>query len=141
MRLNISPEVVDKSQRSLRDLRVVDENRELVPHIVHFEQPATELVWREVVLMNQVYREGEYARAVLNFGGRKIRNRVRVRLTGEDFAKSVFASEPITLTVVAPGSLSASSRLGKIFITVSLMAGGAFILAGRTFATIHANRK
>ena len=87
VRLNISPEVVDKSQRSLRDLRVVDENRELVPHIVHFEQPATELVWREVVLMNQVYREGEYARAVLNFGGRKIRNRVRVRLTGEDFRR------------------------------------------------------
>ncbi len=36
VRLAITPEIFNESQATLDDLRVIDENRRLVPHVIHW---------------------------------------------------------------------------------------------------------
>lgn len=87
-RLLLTPGVVDKSQRSLNDLRILDEAGTLVPHVVHrdlSEAPAP--TWEGVHLVNRTYRTGEYARVTLDFRRRAVKNRLRVALSGQNFRR------------------------------------------------------
>lgn len=86
-RLQLTPEIVDEALSSLVDIRVLDRDGELVPHVIHRRTQRVETRWRTVPLINRVYEEGEFARATLAFRGRQVRNRVRVSLSGRNFRR------------------------------------------------------
>src|SRR5512139_1227953 len=61
--LPIPPEVFDESQPSLNDLRVLDENASLVPHIIHWGRirEIRQKEWKSVNLINATFAPGKYS--------------------------------------------------------------------------------
>lgn len=91
VRLALTPEILDRSDPALRDLRLVDDTGQLVPYVVHRARATdeTRLTWQEVRLVNRVVRPGEYTRVVLDFGKPVEKNRIQVDLSGDRFCLRV----------------------------------------------------
>ena len=87
VRLPLTPEIVDASRRSLTDLRLVDRSGVLVPHVVSTPRRRPAKQWTSVRLINRTYRAGEFVRATLDFGGRDLKNHVRVTLSGDNYRR------------------------------------------------------
>jgi hypothetical protein len=89
VRLPIPPEVFDESKATLDDLRVLDDNNALVPHVFHWGRvhEVQELEWRSARLLNPTYLPGRYARVILDFGQIVEKNRVMVSLSGENYRR------------------------------------------------------
>lgn len=88
VRLELSPEIIEKSQLSLNDFRIVDANGNLTPHIIHRQRPAlVERVEHTVRLINRTHEKGEYARVTLDFGKRTLKNHVEVSLSGQNYRR------------------------------------------------------
>ncbi len=88
VRMELTLDVLDQSQRSLHDLRILDETEALVPHVI-FRPPVREYsqTWNPVQLINRTYQEGEHARVTLDFGERTLKNHVRVRVPGDNYRR------------------------------------------------------
>ncbi|MCH7959845.1 MAG: DUF3999 family protein [Candidatus Hydrogenedentes bacterium] len=87
LRLTITPDIMDKSHSSLRDLRVLDHAGKLVPHVLHFDRTEAELAWGSTTLMNRTFRIGNFDRTVIHFPDRTQRNRIRVGLSGDNYRR------------------------------------------------------
>lgn len=87
LRLTITSDIMDKSQSSLRDLRVLDDAGKLVPHVLHFDRTEAELDWGVTTLMNRTFRMGEFDRTTVHFPVRAQRNRIRVALSGANYRR------------------------------------------------------
>ena len=89
VRLPIPPEVFDESQATLDDLRVLDDNHSLVPHVIHWGRvrEVQEMEWQSARLLNQTYMPGKYARVTMGFGQTVEKNRILVNLSGENYRR------------------------------------------------------
>jgi hypothetical protein len=88
VRLNLNLEVVDKARSTLSDLRIVDDEGALVPHIVHRDRPEPpKEVWQTAGLINNSYEEGESTQVTIPFGNREQRNSLRVTLSGDNYRR------------------------------------------------------
>ena len=91
VRLPIGESIFDTSRRSLADLRVLNADGELVPHILHWPgiKEATVVRWRRLSPLNASYQPGEYARVTLDFEKPARKNLVRVKLPGTNYRRRV----------------------------------------------------
>ena len=91
VRLPISPEVFDKAQATLDDLRVVDDSGALVPHVLHWGRvrELQKLEWRPARLLNEAYAPGRYGRVVADFGAAVEKNQVKVTISGTNSRRRV----------------------------------------------------
>ena len=91
VRVPIELDVIDTSQPSLNDLRVLDGNGELVPHVVHRGRAAEQkrLEWRDVRLINRTFQPDDYERVILDFGEPTEKNRIEVDVSGTNYRRRV----------------------------------------------------
>lgn len=89
LRLRITPEMFDQSRASLQDLRVLDENRNLVPHLFHWGRVRREqrIEWRAVEVINRTFIPERWVRAILDFGEPVRKNRIKVSLSGQNYRR------------------------------------------------------
>jgi hypothetical protein len=87
--LPIPPEVFDESQPSLNDLRVVDENNALVPHVIHWGRirETRQQEWKSVRLVNTTFAPGKYSRVTVDFGEMVEKNLIQVSLSGQNYRR------------------------------------------------------
>jgi hypothetical protein len=89
VRVPILPEIFDGSLATLDDLRVLDQDNNLVPHVIHWgrvaEKPQQE--WQTARLLNKTFVPGEYARVTVDCGGAIEKNLITVTLPGENFRR------------------------------------------------------
>ncbi len=86
-RLELTPEVLDAANRSLSDLRIVNREGRLVPHVKSRPAKATEQKWAGVRLINRTFMDGDFVRVTLDFGGRALKSHLRVALSGENYRR------------------------------------------------------
>lgn len=69
------------------DLRLVDRNHALTPHLIRCGRTAaaSEMVARPVRLLNRTYEPLSFSRVVLDFGQNGVKNRIKVELSGENY--------------------------------------------------------
>ena len=89
VRLVMTAEIFNESQATLDDLRVIDESKRLVPHVIHWGrvQETQRLEWQPARLINATFVPGKYATAVADFGERAEKNQIRVSLSGQNYRR------------------------------------------------------
>lgn len=89
VRLAITPEILDQSQASLDDLRVLDENQNLVPHVIHWGRLHDEkhTDWLPAQLLNETFIPQKSARVTLDFGEMVQKNQIMVDLTETNYRR------------------------------------------------------
>ena len=89
VRLAIAPEIFNESQATLDDLRVIDENRRLVPHVIHWGRvkETQHLEWQPARLLNETFVPGKYATVTADFGGMAEKNHITVGLSGHNYRR------------------------------------------------------
>jgi hypothetical protein len=89
VRVSVPLDVIDASQASLNDLRVLDIGGNLVPHVVFWGhvRDIEKREWRPLKLLNATYQPGQFGRVTLDFGEPVDKNTVRVRASGENFRR------------------------------------------------------
>jgi len=87
--LPIPPEVFDEGQPSLNDLRVLDENASLVPHMIRWGRirEIRQREWKSVNLINATFAPGKYSRVTADFGERVEKNLIQVSLSGQNYRR------------------------------------------------------
>ncbi len=91
VRLTVSPWVFDKSESDLRDIRILDKSGNLVPYLVHWgrNKAAERIEWSNVRMINTSFEPRQSVRAVLDFGGTREKNRLKIETTGENFRRRI----------------------------------------------------
>jgi hypothetical protein len=89
--LPLDGEIYDNLLNPPQDLRVVNGSGALVPHAIRCGRTATasSVVSRAVRIINRTYTPGLSSHAVLDFGEHVIKNRLRVRLSGQNYLRKV----------------------------------------------------
>jgi len=90
-RMEVTPEIFDGSRSSLEDLRLTGAGGRPVPYRLRWvpSPGPVRIAWEPVRLINRTYDPGRSASIVLDFGGPREKNRLRVRLSGENFRRRV----------------------------------------------------
>lgn len=90
VRLDVTPEVFDRSQPSLNDLRVLDATNNLVPFVIRWDRtPQQEKREpRPVKMLNPTYESGKFSRVTLDFGSPVEKSQVRVGLSGNNYRRA-----------------------------------------------------
>ena len=80
VRLAITPEIFNESQATLNDLRVIDESKRLVPHVIHWGrvEETQHLEWQPARLLNATFVPGKYATVTVDFGETAEKNHITV---------------------------------------------------------------
>jgi len=91
VRVPIDLEIMDASQPSLNDLRVLDGSGDLVPHVVHRGRAAEQRrsQWRDVRLLNRTFEPETYERVILDFGEPTEKNRIELDVSGTNYRRRV----------------------------------------------------
>ena len=89
VRLAITPEIFNESQATLDDLRVIDENRRLVPHVIHWGRvkETQHLEWQPARLLNETFVPGKHTTVTADFGEMTEKNHVMVNLSGQNYRR------------------------------------------------------
>ncbi len=89
VRLSITPEIFNENQPTLNDLRVMDESKRLVPHVIHWGrvQETQQLEWKPARLINATFVPGKYAAIVADFGETAEKNHITVTLSGQNYRR------------------------------------------------------
>ncbi len=89
VRLSITPEIFNESQSTLNDLRVMDESKRLVPHVIHWGrvQETQHLEWKPARLINATFVPGKYAAVTADFGETTEKNHITVTLSGQNYRR------------------------------------------------------
>ena len=89
VRLAIPPEVFHEGQTTLHDLRVIDESKRLVPHVIHWGrvQETQLLEWQPARLINATFVPGKYATVAVDFGEMTEKNQITVSLSGQNYRR------------------------------------------------------
>jgi hypothetical protein len=91
VRFSLPPEIFDESQMTLDDLRVIDENKGLVPHVIHWGRvkETQHLEWQSARLLNETFVPGKYASVTADFGEMTEKNYMMVSLSGQNYRRRV----------------------------------------------------
>jgi hypothetical protein len=87
--LVITPEIFNESQATLDDLRVIDGNTKLVPHVIHWGRvkETQHLEWQPARLLNETFVPGKYVTVTADFGGMAEKNQITVSLSGQNYRR------------------------------------------------------
>ncbi|MGD0915151.1 MAG: DUF3999 family protein [Thermodesulfobacteriota bacterium] len=89
VRLVLTPEVFNESQAMLDDLRIMDGNNNLVPHVIHWGRVkgTQHLEWQTARLLNETFVPGKYATVTADFGAMAEKNHIVVSLSGQNYRR------------------------------------------------------
>ena len=89
VRLSIVPEILDQSQASLNDLRVLDSGDNLVPHVIHWGRvrASKHMEWLAARLLNETYIPQQHTRVTLDFQEMHEKNRIKVALSETNYRR------------------------------------------------------
>ncbi len=89
VRFPIPPEVFHESQATLGDLRVLDQDNNLVPHVIHWGRVGEiqQEQWKPARLLNETFLPGKHARVTVDCGEGIEKNLITVTLSGENFRR------------------------------------------------------
>ncbi len=90
VRVPINAAMLEQSQGSLNDLRIVDAQGMLVPHVLFrppVSAPSERLAWKPIVLINRVFMPEGHASVTLDFGAAIQKNRVQVQLSETNYRR------------------------------------------------------
>ena len=89
VRLSIIPEILDQSQATLDDLRVLDSNNNLVPHVIHWGRvrESEHMEWLAARLLNETYIPEQHTRVTLDFQEMLEKNRIKVSLSETNYRR------------------------------------------------------
>ena len=92
VRLAITSEIYNESQATLDDLRLIDESKRLVPHVIHWGRvkETQHLEWQPVRVLNETFTPGKYATVTVDFGERTEKNHITVSLSGQNYRRRAF---------------------------------------------------
>ncbi len=89
VQLMITPEIFDQSQPSLNDLRVLNRDNALVPHMIHRGQIKTvkHMEWRPARLLNAAFVPKAFSKVTIDFEEKVEKNRIELKLSGENYRR------------------------------------------------------
>lgn len=87
--LPLDEAIYDRMLTPPHDLRLVNKNNALVPHVVQCGRTtaASRMVARPVRIINRTYEPKRFSRAVLDFGEKAVKNRLKIDLSGENYRR------------------------------------------------------
>ncbi|MBI5092978.1 MAG: DUF3999 family protein [Candidatus Hydrogenedentes bacterium] len=91
VRLPLPLDVLDTSQPSLADLRVLDQREDLVPYVVRWAggHAISRVEWKSTGLLNPVFQPQQYSRVTVDLGDAVPRNRIKIVTDGANFRRRV----------------------------------------------------
>jgi hypothetical protein len=106
VRLSIIPEILDQSQATLNDLRVLDGNNNLVPHVIHWGRvhELKHMEWLAARLLNETFIPKQYTRVMLDFQEMLEKNRIKVALSETNYRRRALlegSNDSLTWEIVA----------------------------------------
>jgi hypothetical protein len=106
VRLSIIPEILDQSQATLNDLRVLDGNNNLVPHVIHWGRvrESKHMEWLAAQLLNETFIPQQHTRVTLDFQEMLEKNRVKVALSETNYRRRALlegSNDSLTWEIVA----------------------------------------
>lgn len=106
VRLSIIPEILDQSQATLNDLRVLDGNNNLVPHVIHWGRvrELKHMEWLAARLLNETFIPKQYTSVTLDFQEMLEKNRVKVALSETNYRRRALlegSNDSLTWEIVA----------------------------------------
>jgi len=106
VRLPVMPEILDQSQATLNDLRVLDSENNLVPHVVHWGRvrETRHLAWLPARLLNQTFVPSKYAKVTVDFQEMAEKNRIKVDLSEANYRRRILvegSNDNVSWEVVA----------------------------------------
>jgi hypothetical protein len=89
--LPLDEAIYDRMLNPPHDLRLVNKNGALAPHVIQCGRTAaaTAVVARPVRIINRTYEPKRFSRVVLDFGEKAVKNRLKVDLSGENYRRRV----------------------------------------------------
>ena len=89
VRLSIIPEILDQSQATLNDLRVLDGNNYLVPHVIHWGRvrESKTMEWLAAQLLNETFIPKQSTSVTMDFQEMLEKNRVKVTLSEANYRR------------------------------------------------------
>ncbi|MBI4558603.1 MAG: DUF3999 family protein [Candidatus Hydrogenedentes bacterium] len=89
VRINVNADILDQSQATLDDLRILDEENELVPFVIRREPREKQQTaqWRNIALLNRTFQPGAFESVVLDFGEAIEKNRLKVGLSDTNYRR------------------------------------------------------
>jgi len=89
VRLRLGADILSEARPDLNDLRILDEAGNLVPFAIRRERVNDEVrePWRDVSLVDRVFRPNEYVRVTADFGAPMRKNRLKIRLSDVNFRR------------------------------------------------------
>jgi hypothetical protein len=106
VRLSIIPEILDQSQATLNDLRVLDGNNNLVPHVIHWGRvrELKHMEWLAARMLNETFIPKQYTRVTLDFQEILEKNRLKVALSETNYRRRALlegSNDSLTWEIVA----------------------------------------
>lgn len=104
----VSPEVSDLARPDRRDLRVADESGKEIPFVLRMNKGKTETRPLRVTLLNQTHIPGQHSSVTADFGGKVVKNRIRIVTPGTNFRRRVTvqgADDGVSWETVRDGAL------------------------------------
>ncbi|UCH23028.1 MAG: DUF3999 family protein [Deltaproteobacteria bacterium] len=89
VRLTITPQILDQSQATLSDLRVLDKANNLVPHVIHWGRVGEQrqFEWLPARLLNENYMPANYTRVTVDFHEMVEKNQIKVDLSEKNYRR------------------------------------------------------
>jgi hypothetical protein len=89
--LPLDEAIYDRLLTPPHDLRLVDQSAALVPHVIQCGRTITVAATaiRPVRIINRTYAPKRYSRAVLDFGERALKNKLKVDLSGQNYRRRI----------------------------------------------------
>lgn len=106
VRIPIMPEILDQSQATLNDLRVLDSNNNLVPHVIHWGRVRDErhMQWLPARLLNAAFIPAKYSSVTIDFQDMVEKNRIKVDLSETNYRRRALlegSNDSVTWEVLA----------------------------------------
>lgn len=89
VQLMVTPEIFDQSQPSLNDLRVLNKDNNLVPHVIYRGQiqMIKHTEWRPARLLNATFAPKTFSKVTVDFEEKVVKNRIELQLSGENYRR------------------------------------------------------
>jgi len=104
----LSPEVSDLTRPNRSDLRALDESGKEIPYVLRMDTGKIESRALPVTLLNRTHIPGQQSSVTADFGGKVLKNRIRIVTPGTNFRRRVMvqgADDGVSWEVVRDGSL------------------------------------
>jgi hypothetical protein len=89
VKIPVSSEIFNDSQKGLQDLRVINDTNEPIPHLLRWNDSGNRTEWKPAKLLNSSRIDKKYSRVVADFGRTEEKNTIQVNTSGTNFRRRV----------------------------------------------------